>query len=255
MNSCGTAVLAEELDCQGDVLHHSALPWLCSGWYSPSCWNHSIFTSIHPQRVSHSLDCTWTPSHEANTTWKLTVWNWKNPACSMSLLGHALEDQSVLEAKKEMDPHLQRTVEWWIRDLELLSGCRCILFLSYCFFLFFYFSSPMGSLCIKHFYFKEGTYFCFWTVTHLHVTSKSVGSKPKTKLWFKTWQWAQSKASVSFRGMWMSHSTCRDGREVRPIFQSTDHWHTMGVMQPSVRGRTREEKGTAFHVFPNYMFA
>lgn len=29
----------------------------------------------------------------------------------MSLLGHALEDQSVLEAKKEMDPHLQRTVE------------------------------------------------------------------------------------------------------------------------------------------------
>lgn len=137
MNSCGTAVLAEELDCQGDVLHHSALPWLCSGWYSPSCWNHSIFTSIHPQRVSPSLDCTWTPSHEANTTWKLTVWNWKNPACSMSLLGHALEDQSVLEAKKEMDPHLQRTVEWWIRDLELLSGCRCILFLSYCFFYFF----------------------------------------------------------------------------------------------------------------------
>lgn len=57
-----------------------------------------------------------------------------------------------------------------------------IVFIILFFFLFFYFSSPMGSLCIKHFYFKEGTYFCFWTVTHLHVTSKSVGSKPKTKL-------------------------------------------------------------------------
>lgn len=89
----------------------------------------------------------------------------------------------------------------------------------------------------------------------LCVNSESVGSKPKTKLWFKTLQWAQSKALMSFRAMWMSYSTCRGGRGVRLIFQSTDHWHTIGVMQPSVRGRTREEKGTAFHVFPNYMFA
>lgn len=89
----------------------------------------------------------------------------------------------------------------------------------------------------------------------LRVTSESSGSKPKTKLWFKTLQWAQSKASVSFRTLWMSYSTCRGGRGVRLIFQRTDHWHTTGVMQPSVRGRTREEKGTAFHVFPNYMFA
>lgn len=112
---------------------------LCHG-FAVGDTAHSIFISV--QCVSHSLDCNRNMKQTQHKKWPCRTERIQLVLCCC--LDYALEDQSILEAKKEMDPRLQRTAEWWIRDLKMVSGCKYILFLLRCFFCFFLFLFSSG---------------------------------------------------------------------------------------------------------------
>lgn len=160
----------------------------------------------------------------------------------------------ILEAKKEMDPRLQRTAEWWIRNLEMVSGCRYILFLLHYFFYFLIsFLQWIAFISNTSISKRRPTRVSVHSLTSYHFRICRFQTQDQAVIQNIVVSTEQSLGV--FQSNVMSYSTWRGGRGVRLIFQSTDHWHTIGVIQPSVRGRTREEKGTAFYAFPNYMFA
>lgn len=180
--------------------------------------------------------------------------NWKNPACSVLSLDHALEDQLYWKLRRKWTLIYKKLQSdgfgiWrWYQG----AGTYC----SYYTIFFYFFISLLQWIA-----FISNT-----SISKRRPTRVSVHSLTSCHFRICRFQ-TQDQAVIQnivvsteqslgvFQSNVMSYSTCRGGRGVRLIFQSTDHWHTIEVIQPSVRGRTREEKGTAFYAFPNYMFA